>query len=57
VIVGGLWALDFYRRQSRTDAMELVLNRVHGFREDPGDLVKDRDEYWMRLLKPGTRHR
>ncbi|MCD0446973.1 aminoglycoside phosphotransferase family protein [Glycomyces sp. A-F 0318] len=55
VIVNGLWALDFYRRQGRTDAMELMLNRVHGFREDPPDLVEGRDGYWMRLLKPGTR--
>lgn len=57
VIVNGLWALDFYRGQGRTDAMELMLNRVHGFREDPPDLVEGRDGYWMRLLKPGTRGR
>jgi hygromycin-B 4-O-kinase len=55
VIVNGLWALDFYRRQARTDAMELMLNRVHGFREDPPGLHDA--GYWMRLLKPGTRGR
>jgi hygromycin-B 4-O-kinase len=57
VVVNGLWALDIYRRQSRTDAMELMLNRVCGFREDPQDLREGRDGYWMRLTKPGTRHR
>ncbi|WP_177155003.1 aminoglycoside phosphotransferase family protein [Glycomyces harbinensis] len=56
VIVNGLWALDIYRRQGRTDAMELMLNRVHGFREDPPGLTEGRDTYWMRLLKPGTRN-
>lgn len=54
VIVNGLWALEFYRSQSQTPAVELMLNRLHGFREDPLPPDTGREEYWMRLLPPGS---
>lgn len=55
VVVNGLRALEFYRRQGHAPAMELMLNRLHGFREDPPPLEDGREDYWMRLLPPGTR--
>lgn len=54
VIINGLWALEFYRRREQVPAMELVLNRLHGFRDDPPSPGTGREEYWMRLLPPGT---
>jgi hygromycin-B 4-O-kinase len=53
VVVNGLWALEFYRRQEQTPPMELMLNRVRGFREEPPPLDAGREGYWMRLLPPG----
>ncbi|MCC3765055.1 phosphotransferase [Glycomyces sp. TRM65418] len=55
VIVNGLWAVEFYRQAAHTPAMELMLNRLHGFRDDPLPLDTGRDAYWMRLLPPGAR--
>lgn len=52
VMINGLWALEFYRRQGQAPAMELMLNRLRGFRDDPLPLDTGREEYWMRLLPP-----
>jgi hygromycin-B 4-O-kinase len=49
VIVNGLWALDFYRRASQAPAMELMLNRLHGFRGEPLPIDTGRQDYWMHL--------
>lgn len=53
VIVNGLWALGFYGADGRRPEMEMVLNRLHGFREEARPFDTGRD-YWMRLLPPGS---
>jgi hygromycin-B 4-O-kinase len=53
VIANGLWAVAIYHRQGWAVGVDLILNRLHGFRDAPPAL--DDLGYWVRLIKPGTR--
>ncbi|RRR98234.1 phosphotransferase family protein [Glycomyces terrestris] len=49
VIVNGLWALDIYRGMANAPAVQLVLNRLPFFRDEPLPVDTGREDYWMRL--------
>ncbi|GAA1692240.1 hypothetical protein GCM10009830_45030 [Glycomyces endophyticus] len=49
VIVNGLWSIDIYRGMANAPAVQLMLNRLPFFREEPRPLDTGREDYWLRL--------